>query len=130
MSRTGTAAVKSGFPTMMATGLPPKASRNTTKRVGVPSERHRSLACHEQRADGVVGEADHGVCFNPDDALFARDSVARHVRRQPCRQALRYLDELNGGRRRRARRFGRRHAIGACVGNQGRIEFASSPRQR
>ncbi len=112
-SRTGTASAKSGFPTMMATGLPPIASRNTTKRVGVPElSGTEGFACHDERANCIIGETGHRICLNPDDVLLARHGAACHIRRQHRRQSMRYLDELNGSGGGPARRPGRRNAIG------------------
>src|SRR5436190_492966 len=55
----GTASVKSGLPTMMATGLPPMASRNTTKGVVVPELRgtEASLAIINERIASLAKRA-------------------------------------------------------------------------
>jgi hypothetical protein len=82
-------------------------------------ERHRGFARHDERADGIIGKASHRISFNPDNALLTRDGAGNHIGCQHRRQALRYLDKLNGSGGGRARRPGRRHAVVCRVGHEG-----------
>ena len=85
---------------------------------GARTERYRGFARDGQRPGCVIGKVDYRICLNTDDVLLARDRVSSEVCRQHCRQALRYLDKVNGSSGGRACQLGRWFAIVGRIGNE------------
>ncbi len=118
---------------MMAAGLPPIASRNTTKRVGVPevSGTEASLATTSER---IASSAKRATASASTVTILSRrgDGIGGHIRHQHRRQTLRYLDKLNGDRRGPTGRLGRWNIFICRVGNKGqnRIRVVTRPERQ